>query len=59
MDTISLARVKKQAKEFLDRVAEMEIKLKDDKEAFYGCPESSALRRSSMDLTRALAQLRR
>jgi hypothetical protein len=59
MNMVSIDRAKKRVKEFLDRVAEMEIKFEEDETAFYGCRESAALRRSSMDLTRALADLRR
>jgi hypothetical protein len=50
---------KQKAKELLIRVGEMELKLRKDENAWFGCPESGALRRASLDLTRALARLRR
>ena len=59
MNMINMKRAKETAKRFLDRVAEMEIKLSENEMAWFGCPESGALRRSSMDLTRALSALRR
>lgn len=43
-----LARVMRAAKK----------RLEEDKRAEYGCPETGAVRRASMDLTRALARLR-
>lgn len=58
MNKITLEKAKGEAKRFLVAVAEMEIKLEDDDYAFHGCPESSALKRASMDLTRALSKLR-
>lgn len=59
MNEVTMNRAKAEAKRFLDRVAEMEIQLKDRNLPWYGCPESGALRRASLDLTRALANLRR
>ena len=46
------------AKEFLKRAARVEYWPPSLEEAIYG-PERAALRRISMDLTRALARLRR
>lgn len=47
-----------EAKRFLKRLAELK-KVKDDAQHYWQCPkEYGAIRRASMDLTRALASLR-
>jgi len=60
MNNETLKEAKKEAKRFLDCVRKMELKLEDDS---YACStptiEGGALKRCSMDLTRALAQLRK
>lgn len=59
MNDVTLKAAKIEAKRFLDRVAEMELRLKErGGTEFFGCAESGAVRRASMDLTRALARLR-
>jgi hypothetical protein len=59
MNLPAMERAETEARRFLTAVVEMKIKLKDDEMAWFGCQESGRLRRSSMDLTRALANLRR
>lgn len=47
------------AKRFLEKMADFKRE-RDLIKCIYGCPkESGALRRASMDLTRALAEMRR
>ena len=48
-----------QAHEFLAAARLAERRLKDDKFAHFGSKETAACRRASMDLTRALAKLRK
>ena len=64
MNRYKIERIKREAARFLDAVQELEQKghLSDG----YGCPKfyypgkyTGAVRRASMDLTRALAKLRR
>lgn len=59
MDEPKLTVAELAARRFLARADDMRVKLKDDEHAWMGCPESGALRRASMDLTRALAVLRK
>lgn len=66
MNANSMARAKREANRFLDAVAAVEATEADmRKKGFMGCNvfqgsrETGALRRASMDLTRALAELRR
>lgn len=48
-----------EARRFLLRAKEYRERLGAERIVKYGCKEGSALRRASMDLTRALAQLRK
>ena len=50
---------KVEAKRFLDRIAAWEKRCKEDPTMKYGTKESGAVYRASLDLTRALADLRR
>lgn len=51
---------KKSAKEFIARVSEYEARVsEDDYLELVGTRESGAVRRASMDLTRALSKMRR
>ena len=50
---------KTEAKRFLDRIAAWEKRCKDDPTMKYGTKESGAVTRASLDLSRALADLRR
>ena len=57
IQSIADAQIKAQvflraAKAYVDRKA-------NDKDAEFGCKESGALRRASLDLTRALAEMRK
>jgi len=47
-----------EAKRFTKACQELQDKRAEDRYAFMGCKESAAVRRASMDLTRALARLR-
>ena len=44
---------------FIDKAREARRRLNVDKYAVYGCKETAAVRRSSMDLTRILVKLRK
>lgn len=48
-----------EAKRFLEKAKKLKTKAKKDDWWYFGCKESGAVRRSSMDLTRALAELRK
>ena len=56
---VCVETAKKEAKRFLERIAAWEKRCKEDPNMKYGTKESSAVTRSSLDLTRALAELRR
>lgn len=60
MNAKKLAVAKAEAKRFLATVKALEERCTlDDIYEFTGCRESGACRRASLDLTRALAELRR
>ena len=59
MNGYDLHNAEEMAKRFLLTVQAMDDRYKADNSAFYGCKESAAVRRASMDLTRALAVLRK
>ena len=59
MNSQKLANAKREAKRFLACVALVEERAMERQEPFFGSKETGALRRASMDLTRALADLRR
>jgi len=53
-----------EARRFLNRLDALDEKLRADEDnasmtLMIGCPESAAVKRASMDLTRALARLRK
>ena len=54
----ALADVKRETKRMLERIADLEADIKA-RPGFYARPARSAVRRQSMELTRALAELRR
>jgi len=57
----NMLEAEKEAKRFLEKVKELKV-TKEFKEAvysIYGCKESGAVRRASMDLTRALSKMRK
>jgi hypothetical protein len=58
MNDTSVKEAERAAKEFLRRTAEWR-KAEDKPPFFVGTKRSGAVRRASMDLTRALAEMRR
>lgn len=55
-----LLRAREEAVRFIDRVDEATTRLQSDRTLkITGCKETGAVKRSSMDLTRSLAVLRR
>lgn len=44
---------------FLERIQEAQNRLAEDPTASFGCKETAAVMRSSMDLSRALSELRK
>ena len=59
MNIETMVKADEEAVRFRKAVEALRLKMASDSYAFMGCPESGALRRASMDLTRALATLRR
>lgn len=63
MNTANLRLAVEEANRFLDRVKDLQKKCRQGGVTIdghiYACPESGAVRRASMDLTRSLARLRR
>lgn len=60
MNLKTMQKAKTEAKRFLKRISDLENRMAEDNCAFlYGCAETSAVRRASMELTRALANMRR
>jgi len=59
MNIANMNRAEKAAQQFLVCIEEMNEKLKRDQNALSGCPESGALRRASMELTRVLTEMRK
>jgi|WetSurMetagenome_2_1015567.scaffolds.fasta_scaffold489164_3 hypothetical protein len=58
MTNVTLKKAMVEAERFLEIAKIVELKGHDNVFTFYGCKETGALRRASMDLTRALAELR-
>ena len=59
MKAEKLRKAKAEAKRFLELVAPLEKRWAEDAWAKHGCKESGAVGRSSLDLSRALAELRK
>ena len=59
MDDVTLKRAAVEANRFLTAVANFEEERRGNEMIYFGSKEGGALRRASMDLTRALADLRR
>ena len=59
MNAKAVQIAKREALRFLEAVKDVEVAAETDRMIFYGSRPTGALRRSSMDLTRALADLRR
>ncbi len=55
----ALNKVMLRSADFNAAVEQYRVRLAEDEDAHFGCKESAAVRRASMDLTRALAELRR
>jgi len=55
----TLLRAREEARRFLAKGDTFLERAKDDEYAYMGCRESGAVKRASLDLTRALADLRR
>ena len=58
MNIEQVIKAEYEANRFLERLRDVKKKYKDDKMLFYGSKETGALKRSSMDLSRVLTQLR-
>lgn len=48
-----------EAERFIKKAQAYQMRLVDDSYAIFGCKEGGAAKRASMDLTRALAELRK
>jgi len=59
MNKLALITAMKEAKRFLSKGQAYLEREKDDKYAQYGCRESGAAKRASMDLTMALVDVRK
>lgn len=59
MNLSSITKAEKEAKEFLVRVKAVKDRAKDDKNCFYGCKETGALKRKSLDLSVSLSDMRK
>jgi len=55
----TLKIAKREARRFLERVLTLEDRVAEEGFAIYGCKELLAVERASMDLTRALAEMRK
>lgn len=54
-----LREAEKKAKRFIETVRLLKERMARDSLALYGCTESGAVRRASMELTRSLSVLRK
>jgi hypothetical protein len=59
MNRETFNRAVTKARWFLEVASTLDAKIRQDDLAFVGCKETGAVHRASMDLTRALADLRR
>lgn len=59
MNRETFDRAVTKARWFLEVAMTLDTKIRKDDFAFMGCKETGAVRRASMDLTRALADFRR
>lgn len=59
MNAQKLMESERQAKKLLERIEDVRERAKNDSRVFFGRPETAALKRASMDLTRVLSDLRR
>ena len=58
MNKAKIEQCERLCREFLERAKAVKAEIKNEV-WYFGCKETSALRRTSMELTRALAELRR
>ena len=59
MNIETISKAEAEAKEFIKRCKAVREREQEYAYCFFGCQETGALRRQSMDLTRALADLRK
>ena len=59
MNIETISKAEAEAREFIKRCKAVRKSAKEDNYCFFGCQETGALRRQSMELTRALADLRK
>jgi len=59
MDMNTIEAAEQEALRFLSKIAALKSKTPDEICLMYGTPETSAVKRASMDLTRQLAKMRR
>jgi hypothetical protein len=59
MNAEKVKQAQAEAKRFLGMCEAVLQRAKTDEMAFFGCAETGALRRASLDLTRSLARLRK
>ena len=59
MNLNKILKAEKEAKEFLKRAKTAKELAQHDSFFFYGCKESAALKRQSMELSSALTELRK
>ncbi len=59
MDMHKVSKVEVEARRLLERVKQVKERSKEGNFIFYGCRETASLRRQSMELTNALADLRK
>lgn len=58
MNINTLIEAEEEAERFLDKVKNLQQRLSTDKYVFNGCRETGAVKRASLDLSNALADLR-
>lgn len=58
-EIIKIGRVIDETERFIKKAEAYTRRLEDDSWSVYGCKESAAMKRTSMDLTRALTELRK
>lgn len=59
MNLTHIAKVEKEISEFLVRAKDVRERAKDDEHCFFGCKETAALKRQSMELSESLIVLRK
>ena len=59
MNPMTVKTARKEAKELIALCNDVLVRHEADSFTFYGCKETASLKRKSMELTRALAELRK